>query len=374
MMYYLLIIFSSIFALLWTVSLHHLCMTSITNRQQTQKSSFNFLFCTITLLTNSSYYFSVLYPNHILIGKIKVDDLNNLCEFCCILIGTHIYRIYLVELFDSLFKPMGRQPPIFIQYVPMFFQLFITITTISSYTILYLTSSIPSLYICYIVIDAVIFIILVILFFFLCKVVTYSRVIESSTFSLKSPLISPDGTQRMKMFAHGAMYITILLAVIDTILIFNSCCMILGFHPFSHRYNELLLSNIVYSMFLIVINIPLFIWAHKKYNCCMLDQDSICVLCGCSGICFYEKTFIKFSQKTANFINVSGGPPTRRNSNATNITNLTYDQTINTLQSSDSTTHIIKLPPQPRIESSINKTTYTDSELLSVVTQKKSMQ
>ena len=62
------------------------------------------------------------------------------------------------------------------------------------------------------------------------------------------------------------------------------------FTPWSYKHiDESLMSTIVYSTVIIMVNVPLVLWAFKSSDCCTTDKDAICVWCGCGCCCFRKK-------------------------------------------------------------------------------------
>ena len=131
---------TSILAILWSIMLQQLCMTSIKNTQTLRSSGFAFTLCTFGLIMNIVYHLHKLYPQYILFAHFKVTDLRHFLEIIGILLGTHIYRIFLTTLFDRLYRPMGQQypQPIFIKYTPKLLHMIIILAAIACFLSSYL--------------------------------------------------------------------------------------------------------------------------------------------------------------------------------------------------------------------------------------------
>eukprot|EP01084_Bolivina_argentea_P100931 181048_1 len=266
----------------WSFILEQLCVTSIKNKQRLQRAVFAFLFCTTSMLMNTIYYLSSMYSHYVLFAHFQVADLRNICEGIGVVIGSQVYRIYLNTLYDALYSPMEIQKPIFIQYVPAIIQFAVLVAAITCYICDYIYSQPMYMFLFYIILDGIILIPLLIFVYIWSKILNFSKAINFIDIDDNQA----QKVQKLMILVKGTMIVAVILGISDVAVIIIALDFILDFTPFS--YNEELMSNIVYSLFIIMVNVPLLMWAYKKSKCCFIDKDSVCSLCGCD-VCCYKK-------------------------------------------------------------------------------------
>lgn len=257
----------------WVFILRQFCCASISNQKQIQRTAFAFLFCSCALFMNTMYYLSSLYPHYIIFSKFSATDLRNICEVLMVIIGSHTYKVYLSSLYDQLYAPIRNKQPKCIRYSPLIIQFLVIIAAIFCYICLYIYNNDLYLYLFYIILDGVILIVWIIFCYIWTKVWAFTRVIDLNNHSNNIK------AKQLIRLVKGTMCVAIIIGISDIIVIFISLDFIYDFTPLS--YNEVLMGNIVYSAFLIMISIPLIIWAYKKTQCCIMDEDSVCALCEC---------------------------------------------------------------------------------------------
>ena len=257
----------------WIFIVRQFCCASIGNQKQIQKAAFAFLFCSCALFMNTIYYLSSLYPHYIIFSKFTVTDFRNVCEALMVIIGSHTYKVYLSSLYDQLYAPIPNKQPKCIQYSPLIIQALVIIAAIFCYVCLYIYGKDMFLYLFYIILDGVILIVWIIFCYIWTKVWAFTRVIDLNNHSNNIK------AKQLIRLVKGTMCVAIIIGVCDIIVIFISLDFIYDFTPLS--YNEVLMGNIVYSAFLIMITIPLLIWAYKRAQCCIIDEDSVWALCEC---------------------------------------------------------------------------------------------
>eukprot|EP01084_Bolivina_argentea_P019157 35628_1 len=111
-----LLISSIIVFILWSISIHQLCITKIQNRKRLWSVILLCLFSTCCVILNSLVYLSSLYPNFNWQGVYfntiwNILMLSNFIEALTLLIGFHIGRIVVVNMIHKLYLLTNTKPP-----------------------------------------------------------------------------------------------------------------------------------------------------------------------------------------------------------------------------------------------------------------------
>eukprot|EP01083_Nonionella_stella_P105690 304157_1 len=270
--YWILIGISSlVLTILCVLTCKQLCNTDIYERTRLHNVIWVACVNIIGIILNALTYVSYMYPHLTLFLGLNVKILTYIFEAFAMIITFYMLELMVLSIMNRLYEQLNIQPPKFIKHLFYGIQILIVVMVFLCYSFVYLFGSIIWMHIFHITLGIIIFIEAIFVLRSLVQLLNILKTIHSLTdmtriiAAKRAITIAVTVTVLIMIVCHVDIWITIYILVKQSQTTF-----------------DLSLNNAIFhSVFIILIVMSLLLWIYRKYECCYIGIDSVCMVYGC---------------------------------------------------------------------------------------------
>eukprot|EP01084_Bolivina_argentea_P068380 124473_1 len=252
--------------ILWIISFQQLCITSKFNRKRGIRACFHSLFSICGILLNTLTYLSLLHPNYQVFPKVYLSELTSVLEGFLMIFGFCLFHTFQLSIINQLYLSVNMYPAKWIKKLFKISPIIFIIIVINCYGLQFVTAfhKFNLVNIFYMLLGFIIVIIASINLYIYFTLLKYFNNTDNKEI------------QSAKNVIKFAIFIVVTIQIAGIFTIFIETLIVwpqLMNFSFKHEW----LINTIFLVETLILSV------YRKHMCCVIPQDSICIVWGCGN-------------------------------------------------------------------------------------------
>eukprot|EP01084_Bolivina_argentea_P255395 429543_1 len=257
-----------ILIILWSVSIHQICITdNFRDKKRLRRVFLVFfnIFCLLSL--NILVYMSAMYPHQQVIKPFNVHTLYIIWQGFTALVVFHTWRKLFMFIIKTVYNDSRIHAPKFYEYFFDILEFIFVIAVFICHGLAIVYNTRNWIYAFYLILGVEILIIAIfVLVIFQKALRLYKSISQTPTNEIE--------IKNAIFMIKGATYVGIFVCICALIDIGFTAQKIIGF--FNFQFDFLLISNIMHSVIQTALSFCEILWIYKTKYCCAIPEDSVC--------------------------------------------------------------------------------------------------